>query len=179
MNKVLGLLLISSLFLFGCVGYGSQPDKTSTPPAQVVVGSSNSSGANNAIVSQAGGNVTADSQSSQPASQLTNANGAQEPAVQPPASPELKEFNLTARQWQFEPSTITVKKGDHVKLHVTSIDTTHGFSIMEFNVNSQLTTGQTTTVEFTPDRTGSFNFFCSVFCGSGHGGMKGTLVVTD
>ncbi|MBI3305406.1 cupredoxin domain-containing protein [Candidatus Parcubacteria bacterium] len=99
----------------------------------------------------------------------------------PPPAPQsaVQEFTLTARQWQFEPATLTVKKGVPVRLSITSIDVTHGFSISEFGVNTALTPNQTNTVEFTATKTGTFSFFCSVFCGSGHSGMRGTLRVIE
>ena len=89
------------------------------------------------------------------------------------------EFNITARQWSFDPAVITVNKGDTVLLHIQSVDVTHGFAITEFNVNSTLTAGQTTDVEFVADQAGTFSFFCSVFCGSGHSDMQGTLIVEE
>ncbi len=88
-----------------------------------------------------------------------------------------KTFNITAQQWQFTPSTITVDEGDSVTLNVTSTDVTHGFSIPDFGVSETLSPGQTTTVTFTANKDGSFSFSCSVSCGSGHSGMRGTLVV--
>lgn len=100
--------------------------------------------------------------------------------IQPPAAqPTVREFTLTARQFSFDPSVITVKKGEQVRLHITSIDVTHGFSIPDFGVNTTLAPNQTNTVEFTATKTGTFSFFCSVFCGSGHSGMRGTLEVTE
>ena len=88
-----------------------------------------------------------------------------------------KSFTLTAKKWTFDPATITVKKGDTVKLSVKSIDVDHGFALSAFGINQNLTPGQTTLIEFVADKTGSFPFVCSVFCGSGHGGMRGTLIV--
>ena len=74
-------------------------------------------------------------------------------------------------------SEIKVNEGDTVKLTITSIDVAHGFAITAFGVNSRLNPGQTTTVEFVADKKGTFTFFCSVKCGTGHPGMKGTLIV--
>lgn len=91
--------------------------------------------------------------------------------------PEVKEFTMTAKQWAFEPSTITVNKGDRVRLIITSVDVAHGFGLPDFNVDARLEPGAATTVEFTADRTGTFTFFCSVVCGAGHSGMHGTLIV--
>ena len=88
-----------------------------------------------------------------------------------------KTFAMTARQWSFDPPIITVDQNDAVTLNITSVDVTHGFSITEFGVNTTLVPGQTKTVNFTPDRAGTFSFFCNVSCGSGHSGMRGTLVV--
>ncbi|MEK6826779.1 MAG: cytochrome c oxidase subunit II, partial [Nanoarchaeota archaeon] len=90
---------------------------------------------------------------------------------------EVKEFTLTAKQWEFDPETITANKGDKVKLNIKSLDVTHGFAIPEFGVNSRLESGRTTTVEFVADKTGTFTFFCSVQCGAGHSDMKGQLIV--
>ena len=111
----------------------------------------------------------------------------EEPAeVEAPAEPaapvsEVKEFAITAKQFDFTPSTITVKEGDEVRFVITTLDSGigsgHGFSLAAFGVNERLQPGKTTTVEFTADKKGTFSFFCSVVCGSGHGGMNGKLVV--
>ena len=89
----------------------------------------------------------------------------------------VKTFQMTARQWEFEPATITVNVGDTVHLNIVSEDVTHGFSIAAFDVAETLTEGATTEVEFVADQAGTYTFFCSVFCGSGHAEMEGTLVV--
>ena len=90
---------------------------------------------------------------------------------------EFKEFRITARQFQFDPSTIEVSKGDKVRLIVTSTDVPHGIAIQEYGINERMEVGKPVTIEFTADKTGTFTAFCSVFCGSGHGNMKGKLIV--
>lgn len=90
---------------------------------------------------------------------------------------KIKEFDMTARQWAFEPSTIMVKEGDTVRLNIKNEDVAHGFAIFEFNVNERLPPGKTTTIEFTADKKGEYTFFCSVSCGQGHRDMKGKLIV--
>ena len=92
---------------------------------------------------------------------------------------KTKEISVTARQWEFEPNPIIVSKGDKVKLSIKSIDVTHGFALPDFGINSRLNPGETTVIEFMADKTGSFSFFCSVQCGSGHGDMRGTLIVNE
>ena len=92
-------------------------------------------------------------------------------------SEEVKEIKITARQFQFEPSTIEVNKGDRVRLVVTSIDVPHGMAIPEYGINERLNPGTPVTIEFTAEKDGTFTTFCSVFCGSGHSNMKGKIVV--
>jgi len=91
---------------------------------------------------------------------------------------EVKSFNMIAKRFVFEPNEIIVQKGDKVRLTITSIDTTHGFAISEYGININIISGETITKEFIADKKGQFNFVCSVFCGSGHGEMKGRLIVT-
>ena len=92
-------------------------------------------------------------------------------------SGDVKEFKITAKQFAFEPSTIEVNKGDKVRLIVTSTDVPHGISINEYGISERLDVGKPVTIEFTADKEGTFTAFCSVFCGAGHSGMKGKLIV--
>ena len=101
------------------------------------------------------------------------------PGTLPPVSTvgPTKEFNMTATRFVFEPSTVTVNKGDRVVLNILSTDVEHGFSLATYNIIETLPVGQTKTVSFTADQVGEFNFFCSVWCGSGHADMRGKLIV--
>ena len=92
-------------------------------------------------------------------------------------SGEVKEFKITAKQFQFDSATIEVNKGDKVRLIVTSVDVPHGIAIPEYGINERLDPGKPVTIEFTADKQGTFTSFCSVFCGSGHSNMKGRLIV--
>lgn len=89
------------------------------------------------------------------------------------------EMKVTAKKYEFEPNVITVKKGQPVKLVITAIDHDHGFKLEAFNIDQKLKKGDPTTIEFTPDKAGTFPFECSVFCGFGHKKMKGKLVVEE
>jgi cytochrome c oxidase subunit II len=89
------------------------------------------------------------------------------------------EIQVTAKKYEFTPKEIHVKKGEHVKLVVTATDHDHGFRLDEFHVKQKIKKGETVTVEFVADKAGTFPFKCSVVCGFGHRGMKGTLVVEE
>ena len=102
----------------------------------------------------------------------------QEPPVEEiKKSAKTKEFIMTAKRWNFEPPSITVNKGDTVRLKISSVDVTHGFALLDFDIIERLSPGKTVEVEFVADKTGTFSFFCSVPCGAGHSKMSGTLIV--
>lgn len=96
---------------------------------------------------------------------------------QTPTGP-VKTFNVSAKEFAYTPSTITVNKGDTVSVNFTNAGTTtHNFTISEFNVASKnIGPGESDTVTFTADKSGTFNYFCSI---DGHRslGLTGTLEV--
>ncbi|HEY6308918.1 MAG TPA: cupredoxin domain-containing protein [Candidatus Angelobacter sp.] len=94
-------------------------------------------------------------------------------------TPGGHEIQVSAKKYAFSPDAIHVKKGEHVRLIITATDHDHGIKLEAFHVEQKLKKGVPTTVEFTADKSGTFPFKCSVFCGLGHGGMKGTLIVEE
>lgn len=94
-----------------------------------------------------------------------------------PAAPQ--EIQMTAKKYRFTPNVVTVKKGEVVRLVITALDRDHGFKLKNYGIDQKLLKGAPTTIEFTADKAGTFNFKCSVFCGFKHGKMKGKLVVED
>jgi len=95
-----------------------------------------------------------------------------------PGGEVVKTIEVTASRYKFEPATITVVQGDTVRLLLRSADRTHAFAIKAFRVKALIPrAGEAITVEFVADRAGSFAFTCAEYCGTGHAGMKGKLVV--
>jgi cytochrome c oxidase subunit II len=90
---------------------------------------------------------------------------------------EPRAIAITAKRFEFVPSTITLKKGETVKLVVTSEDVTHGLFIRPLKIDTDLTPGKTQEITVTPQATGTFLAICHHFCGAGHGNMKLTVVV--
>lgn len=86
---------------------------------------------------------------------------------------------MVAKNFEFDPSVITVKKGEKVRLFITSRDHDHGIKIQGYDIDQMLPKGSTSTIEFTADKAGTFEFKCSVYCGRGHRRMKGKLVVEE
>ena len=76
----------------------------------------------------------------------------------------------------FKPNEIRVKKGEKVTVTFTNSGGMHNFVIDEFDVKSETINGGSTKVEFTADKAGTFEFYCSI---GNHKqmGMKGNLIV--
>lgn len=92
---------------------------------------------------------------------------------------EVSSFTVTGKNFSFSPSSITVKKGDRVRVTLQSVDGVHDFRIDQFGVATpQVGDGKSTVVEFTANVAGSFEYYCSI--GNHRAmGMKGTLIVKE
>lgn len=89
----------------------------------------------------------------------------------------VKSFTIEGSNFKFNPATITVRKGDKVKITFKSVGGMHDFVIDDYDIQTKmLDSGLSETVEFTADKAGSFEYYCSV---GNHRqmGMKGTLKV--
>jgi cytochrome c oxidase subunit 2 len=76
---------------------------------------------------------------------------------------------------------IEVSRGDDVVLKLRSSDVTHGFALKAYDIYipEGIKPGKTVFVSFKADKTGTFSFWCNVYCGDIHQHMKGTLIVKD
>ena len=162
--SILSILLCSLLFLSAC---------SQAPTEEVEKPSSDDTPTLEGIVVAP---VTDSDEEAEPAEKAPTPVPAPDPEPEP-AETSVKSFTIVAKQFDFSPSTITVNEGDTVRLSINSTDVDHGIAIPEFGVSKVIPGGETVSVEFTASKKGSFGFFCSVFCGSGHGGMKGTVIV--
>ncbi len=86
---------------------------------------------------------------------------------------------ISAKQFEFEPDTVVLKRGESVTIELTSLDRPHGFKVPAFGVRLDALPGETTRIIFVPDKTGRFSWLCDVFCGLDHEGMSGLFVVED
>jgi cytochrome c oxidase subunit II len=92
---------------------------------------------------------------------------------------EAKVIKISAKRFAFTPSEITIKKGTPVRLELTTEDRKHGFNIEGMNVRTDIEPGKVSELVINPQKTGQYDFYCDVFCGSGHEGMTGKITVTD
>lgn len=90
---------------------------------------------------------------------------------------EVKEIVVTGSNFKFVPNTITVKKGEKTRIVFKNSDGMHNFTVDELGIATKnISTGEEDSVEFTADKTGTYEFYCSI---GNHRqmGMKGTLIV--
>ena len=93
------------------------------------------------------------------------------------AAEQPAKIRISAKKFEYHPNKVTAKLGQPVVFVLTSEDRIHGFKMPDFGLRNDIVPGQETRVTLTPDKAGSFTFFCDVFCGDGHEDMEGTLVV--
>jgi cytochrome c oxidase subunit II len=91
---------------------------------------------------------------------------------------QTKEVQMTAKKYDYSPSTVEVSAGTKIIFKITAEDREHGFEIAGAKTGCvKIKKGATATVEYLAEKPGTVEFKCCVFCGMGHGGMKGKIVV--
>lgn len=90
-----------------------------------------------------------------------------------------KSFTVTATNFSFDIKEIKVSKGDAITITLNNTEGFHDWNIDEFNARTQkLNQGASETITFIADKTGTFEYYCSI--GSHRAmGMKGSLVVEE
>ena len=97
------------------------------------------------------------------------------PIVEP--SPGSDAY-LLAQMWRFYP-ILKLKKGQEYRLHVSSLDLNHGFSVQPVNLNFQIVPGYDHVITLTPTSSGTFFVICNEFCGINHHQMTGKIIVEE
>ena len=95
----------------------------------------------------------------------------------PAARSQEKVIRIVAKKFEYTPGEITLQKGVPVVFELTTEDVTMGFYAPAFNVDVEIVPGKAVQVRLVPEKTGSFDFSCNVFCGDGHEDMGGKIHV--
>jgi cytochrome c oxidase subunit 2 len=95
-----------------------------------------------------------------------------------PAQGPTRTVEVHAQRYAFEPSSISVRHGETIRLRVISDDVPHSLLIRQLGINVVSTKSNPGETVFTANQTGDFEGRCGRFCGSGHGQMVFTLKVT-
>jgi cytochrome c oxidase subunit 2 len=101
-------------------------------------------------------------------------------AALPAGRPRRPEhIEVVASRFSFEPSEITVKKGEPVTITFRSKDVTHGLVIEDLGILRMIKKGQPQDLTMVPETSGTFEGRCAHFCGKGHASMVFTVHVVD
>ncbi len=95
------------------------------------------------------------------------------PVVTPPAGSDVY---MLGRLWQWYP-ILKLEKNKTYRLHLSSMDWQHGFSLQPVNINLQIVPGYEMVVTVAPDKAGEYTVVCNEFCGIGHHTMLGKIYV--
>src|SRR3989338_10555816 len=141
--RLLSVALLATLVLAGCT-YGAA--NTNQPAASTNSAANVNANGNMTNDENANANLNANVNLDVNANANLNING-----------PAVKTFNLSARNFAFSQTEIRVKKGDKVKIVLTSADGFHDWVVDEFSAATQrVQTGQSAAVEFVADQAGTF-----------------------
>lgn len=101
------------------------------------------------------------------------------------APPDAMVVKVSARQWSWtftyangkKSTVLTVPAGRPVKLLITSEDVLHSLFIPAYRIKEDAVPGRETHLWFLPDTPGSFDLFCTEYCGVGHANMLTKVAV--
>ncbi|HEY3490100.1 MAG TPA: cytochrome c oxidase subunit II [Candidatus Deferrimicrobiaceae bacterium] len=98
------------------------------------------------------------------------------------------DINVVARQWLYEfrysdgrssINEVRVPLGKPVRFVLTSSDVLHGFYLPAFRIKQDIVPGRYTDLWVQPEKAGSFDIYCTQYCGTGHSTMRAKMIVMD
>jgi cytochrome c oxidase subunit II len=97
------------------------------------------------------------------------------PVVKPPPGGDAYMFARTFEGWPI----LELEKGQTYRLHLSSLDLMHGFSLQPVNMNIEIHPGIEQIITVTPKEAGTFGVVCNEYCGLGHQTMVGRMYVVE
>jgi plastocyanin len=89
----------------------------------------------------------------------------------------VKSFTIESTNYSFSTTNMTVNKGDKVRITLKNTQGSHDLKVDGYDVKTKLMTSPgEDTIEFTADKSGTFEFYCT-YGNHRAMGMKGTLTV--
>jgi cytochrome c oxidase subunit 2 len=106
----------------------------------------------------------------------TGSESLMEEGISPEVAAPPGEIYLVAHQFAWFP-TLKLRAGETYRLHVSSADFQHGFSLQPMNMNFQVVPGYDHVITIKPRNPGIYPIVCNEFCGIGHQNMVGKIIV--
>jgi heme/copper-type cytochrome/quinol oxidase subunit 2 len=100
-------------------------------------------------------------------------------ALGPAVNAWTATIEVVASSEGFRPKVLNVRKGDAVRLKVTSADGDHCFALDAWRIEKRVRAGAPTVIDVAPDKAGTFPFYCCVEAGPAAEREHGRLVVTE
>ncbi len=89
-------------------------------------------------------------------------------------------IKITAKKFEYNPNVIKIKTGVPVVFEFTSLDRVHGFTVPDLgNIRLTIEPGKVNRITILAPKTGTYEFHCDLFCGEGHEGMTGKIIVEE
>jgi nitrosocyanin len=90
---------------------------------------------------------------------------------------QVREFTVTGDHYAFSPASLTVNKGDVVKVTFTASDIPHSFTIDGYRISKRAGAGESVTFQFRADQPGNYPIYCNLSADPKCKDMKGSLTV--
>jgi heme/copper-type cytochrome/quinol oxidase subunit 2 len=100
-------------------------------------------------------------------------------AVLASAAPAGPEVAVRISKQGFQPSRITVRRGETTRLVLTSADGEHCFAVDALRVEKRVVPGRPTRLDLVPGEAGVFPFYCCLESGDAGRVERGELTVTE
>jgi heme/copper-type cytochrome/quinol oxidase subunit 2 len=100
------------------------------------------------------------------------------PGLAPGFAAPADRIEIAVSRQGFRPDHIATRKGEPIRISLTTSDGEHCFALDAFRVEKRVVPGRPSVVDLTPDRAGTFPFY-DCLADAGQKGTQGRLVVTE
>jgi cytochrome c oxidase subunit 2 len=87
--------------------------------------------------------------------------------------------SIRASRQGFTPSSLTLRRGETVRVVLSSSDIEHCFAIDELRIEKRIVPGRETRFDLTPERSGTYAFLCCLESGEAAATERGQLTVVE
>jgi heme/copper-type cytochrome/quinol oxidase subunit 2 len=95
------------------------------------------------------------------------------------AAPAPPTVEIAVSKRGFDPSRVSVRRGEAVRIVVTTRDVEHCFAIDALRIEKRVVPGRPARVDLVPEQAGEFPFYCCLESGSQAEVERGVLVVSE
>lgn len=93
---------------------------------------------------------------------------------------EVKEITIEMNNWELKQQGPQINKGDKVRLRVKGVSGVHGITIPDLGIETDpILPGEEKIIEFEATKSGTFDYYCNVYCGDKHMEMRNKIIIQD